>query len=341
MNRILIDMSPVLYSSLISEDSAAVRRGLKPDPETNKNPFSYKSEVLYRVLEEIVNFKQSFKADEVILSFDNAKNGGYWRKLEYGRIKYGRSKGRDESRIDWGAAFEVFETIKEILKTSSSMKVIDVPHAEADDHAFTLSKYLQDKGGITLISLDGDWEHALNYKNVKLFKTRKTQKLPGIYIELSEEELKAKEEQVSVAGDPKDGLLHVKSWTQFSDEFLMEYPKLRGKEIDVYDKHHEIEKMFNDKHDWAKSAYKHPRFGIKSWKKKNQSLDDLLKENPIHKWNYELNRKMCLPEMIPDEIRDGIIEEYNQAADKRDAKALQKFFAENHLFELTAKLPFF
>ncbi len=340
-NRILIDMSPVLYSNFISTDSCATKNGLKPNPETGKNPITYKDVLIFKVLEEVIAFKQQFQASEVILSFDNSKDGGYWRKLEYSRIKYGRGRSRDKSAMDWNAAFKIFEEIKEVFKNSTSMKVLDVPHMEADDHAFVLGEYFQDKGGVTLISLDGDWQHALNYKNVKLFKTRKTQRLPGIFVEMSQEELNEKTEKTKIAGDPKDGLKHMCSWSQFSPEFLVEHPKFKGREIEMYNKHHQIEKMYNDKHDWTKNAYKHKRFGYKSFKKSKKTLQDLFDENPIHKWNYERNQKLCLPEGIPEEFKTQIIEYYNETEDKRNAKELQKFFNENGLFDMLGKLTQF
>jgi hypothetical protein len=181
----------------------------------------------------------------------------------------------------------------------------------------------------------------LRHPNVEVFRTRKTQRLSGVYVEKTQEELNEMEEEHCIAGDSGDGFLHIKSWSQFSDEFLKEHPRFKGKEIELYDKHHIIEKMYNEKYNWEKSAYKHPRFGYKSFKKSKKTLQDLFNENPIYKWNYERNKKLCLPSGIPQEYKEQIIEAYHNAESKRSAKELQKFFTKNQLFDLVGKLAQF
>ena len=331
---LIVDMSPLFYSNLISVTNQMKKTGLKPDPETGKIPFTYRNELIFIIMEEIKELRK-FGTPEIVLAFDNSI-GGYWRKHEYSRYKYKRTKEREESEIDWDSAFKVFEELKTLLKEYTSFKVIDIPTLEADDIAFVLSEYLQDTG-VILQTLDGDWKHALNYNNVKLFMTRKTQKKDGHYVELTKEELKEKKLEHCISGDPGDGFLHIKAWTQFSDEFLKEYPKFKGKEIQLYDKHHEIEHKYNLKHNYdpKKQAYKHPRFGYKMLLRSKKSLRSILKENPIHLKNFKLNRQLCLPTNVPTELKEKIIYEYEQAKTQKDPAELQKFFMNNNLFELT------
>jgi len=334
-NRILVDVSPIFYSNLISVTSQMKRSGLKPD-SNNKIPFTYKSELIFAVFEEIKNLKGVFNTSEVILAFDNSE-GGYWRKQSYDRYKYKRTKARDDSEIEWDKAFEAFNEIKTVLKEFTSFGCLDIPHVEADDACFVLGDYFQDKGGVTMVSLDGDWRLSLVYDNVRLYKTRKTQRKAGVYEILSPEEIQEKRDTMAIAGDPKDGMLHIKSWSKFSSEFLKEYPKFEGRELEMYPHHHQIEHKFNLKHDFNSKiqAYKHPRFGYKSFQKTKTKLSDLLQENPIYKMNYNRNKELCLPEFIPEHLRVEIISTYETAKTDHNPGELQKFFIKNNLFELT------
>lgn len=344
MKSVIIDMSPVMYSCLISTNSEAKRNGAVLVDGTV--PFTYRDQLMFKILEEVSNRAKQFPDSELILAMDTPGKNGYWRKQEYKRYKYGRARGRDESDIDWRAAFEVFNEVKSILKSSSRHKVLEVEAAEADDIAFVLSKYfneLNPKQEVTLITLDNDWEHCLKWNNVKLLKTRKTQRKSDIYVSLSEDDINVKRLQHSIQGDKGDGFLHIKSWTQFSDAFLEEYPRFKGRELEMYEHHHDIEDKFAAKHNYAKGmdAYKHPRFGYKSWIKKKQPLEALLKEHPIYKENFIRNEQMCLPDYVPDNYRQSIIEDYHNALSTPDYFKLQKFFQQNNLFELLGSVTFF
>ena len=339
MRKLIIDCSPILYSALFSVSTEKRKKGVKPD-ESGNLPYDYGPEVSFKVFEEISGLRNFFSADEVILAFDNSK-GGYWRKNYYNRYKYSRKKQRDDSDINWEQAYKTFDEIRENFK-NTSYKVMYVPHTEADDIAFVLSEYFSNQGHNTILhTVDKDFEHNLIHPGVEVFKTRKTQKKSGTYITKTEEELKEMKISHCLVGDKSDGFLHVKAFTNFSKDFLLEYPKFKGKEILLYDKHHEIEKMYDLKHNFQKSAYKHPSFGMKSWRKKNQTIKELLDENPIHKWNYERNKTLCLPSGIPEENKKEIIQHYLDSDTPRNLKKLQKYFTENGMFELIGKLVLF
>ena len=336
---VIVDVSPVLYGALFSETSQQQRRGAKPQ-EDGKLEYTeeYQKNVEFKILEELSNDKAFFSADHVILAFDNSQ-GGYWRKNYYDRYKYGRSKGRDDSVIPWNKAFETFNKLREFFEKDTQFITMYPAHCEADDVAFVLSKELTKQGHQVVVkSLDHDWEHCLNYEGCEVFKTRKTQRLPGIYVQKTKEELEEDIQKHKVIGDSGDGFLHIKSWTQFSPEFLEEYPKYKGKEQELYHKHHEIEKMFDEKHNFEKSAYKHPRFGWKSFVKSKKTLKDILEENPIHQMNYERNEKLALPTAIPDEIVERILQNFEQNKNATSNKAQITKFLMSVSFELMDKL---
>ncbi len=349
MKKLIVDFSPILYSNLFSATAEAKRNGAKPiqhkGDECPKIPFVYKDILFFKVLEELSGFKNFFGVDEVILGFDNSMNG-YWRKRIYDRYKYGRAEGRDTSDVRWGEAFEAFNELRSFLTDNTSYKTLSIEGIEGDDIMFVLSKYFSDQGDSTVLhSLDHDIEYCLEYKNVEYFKTRKTQKLPGHYIERTQEELDLLKEQHKFIGDKGDGFGHVKWWTKFSKEFLIDYPKFKGKELQMYPRHHDIEKMYQKKMDALGTpkikAYAQPRFGWKGHVKTKKTIKDVLNENPIHQMNYDMNKKLALPDEIPQDIRDNIIKEYDNSVSKRQPKEIKKFLDENSLFKLIAKIPFF
>ena len=335
MTRLIVDMSPILYSNFIGASNY-----IKKDPmykgiyelKDNKIPLFYKDIVLYNIFSEISILKSKFGADEVIYAFDNS-SGSYWRKDFYDRYKYGRKEGREESDLSWDEAFGLFNEIQEVLDKYASGKVISIPRLEADDISFVLCEYFNNDEDITVLySIDKDWIHNLVYLNVRFFRSRKTQGLEPIEEIYSKEQLKEKVLSHCINGDPGDGFLHIKSWSQFSDEFLEMYPNLKGKELKFYDKHHEIEKKFYKK--TGKNAYKHPRFGYKMMVKSKKSLKDVLNENPIYKKNFFRNKKLCLPSGIPETYKKQIIEAYNNANSKPDYRKLQEYIMKYNLFDL-------
>jgi hypothetical protein len=93
--------------------------------------------------------------------------------------------------------------------------------------------------------------------------------------------------------------------------------------------------MFYEK--TGKDAYSHPRFGYKMFKKSGKSLEELLDENPIYRWNYERNRKLCLPDSVPEEYKPEVINQYKKEP-KKDVSKLLEFFNRYNLFELQGKL---
>ena len=104
----------------------------------------------------------------------------------------------------------------------------------------------------------------------------------------------------------------------------------------MYPKRFELDKLFESK--FGESAYNHPRYGYKMFLNSKKTVEDLLNENEIYKLNYKLNRQIALPEGIPTEISSEIIKNYNNQPKKSPAE-LQKYFTENHLFEMNARIP--
>ena len=284
----------------------------------------------HKILEEISTFKAQFGVDEMVFGFDNSK-GGYWRKDFWAGYKFKRAGQRDESDIDWESAFLSFEKLKGMLQNTGS-KLIDIERVEGDDIIFVLSEYLAKLGNEVVIhSLDHDLVYCLRTPGVSYFRTQKTQKKAGAFVNLSEDEIYTMEMEHLIQGDRGDYIKNVKAYTKFSPEFIEKYPDKDP--ADAWKLRHQLDVMFMDK--FGCSAYKHPPYGYKKFLKQNITVRELLDQNPIYEKNYELNQKIAMPDGIPTEYREKIIDNYNQEATK-SLKVVQKFLTENRLFELSS-----
>lgn len=67
---------------------------------------------------------------EIVICADGKNT---WRRDAYPYYKANRKKSRDESGLDWGALFEIMNTVRDELKEFFPYKVIHVDHCEADD----------------------------------------------------------------------------------------------------------------------------------------------------------------------------------------------------------------
>ena len=339
MKTLLVDMSPVFYSNLFSATSFMIRNGSTPvqidEYSCPKLPFEYQDVIIFKIIEEISTLKHKFKVDEVVLAFDNSK-GGYWRKDYWSGYKFSRKKSRDDSNIMWDKAFKLFDTIKEQLKLNTTYKTVDIQRVEGDDIIFVLSEHLSNKGNdVVILSLDHDLQYCLRHPGVQYFRTQKTQKKAGYYVDITLEDIDELEQEHIIGGDKGDYIKNIKAYSKFSKEFKEIYPN--KKEIDTWDKRHEIDVLFEKKYN--QSAYTHPRYGYKMFKKSKMKLSELLSQNPIYTKNYHINKKIALPEGIPEDIKYNIIEQYNSSCTRRNNKELQTFFNDYKLFDLCSSIP--
>jgi len=337
MTTLIADLSPIMYSNLFSVTSELIRNGAK---EVNgKIPYTqeYENMVIFKILEEIAQLKPKFGVQEIVLASDNSK-GGYWRKDFWSGYKFKRASERAESNIDWEKAFVTFEKIKDTIQDNTSFKLIDIPRVEGDDVAFVLSEYLSAQGTkVILHSLDHDWVYNLRHTGVSYYRTRKAQRKDGEFVDLTPGEILEMEMDHLIGGDPGDYIKNVKAYSKFSPEFKTQYPNRT--EIEVWEKRHELDCMFTEK--FGVSAYKHPRYGYKMFLKSKHSVVSLLAENEIYKKNYEINKKVAMPEGIPLEIKEQITTQYENAPCVRVNKELQKFFMTHGLFELNSNILFY
>jgi len=335
---LIVDASPVFYRFAYSSVSYAKNKlKLKPS-EDGIYPFNeYKDIFIYSVINTISTMKQKFFADEIVLAIDTKP---YWRTDLWKGYKHGR-KSNDRSGIDWSALGDTIREILDILDESSNIRVIRIPGIEGDDILFVLSEELSKRGNDVIVkSIDHDIYYCLAYENVKYWQVKHSVKDKKCgFVQFNESELTKMKFEHVFFGDPGDSIFPVTAFTQFSKKFREIYPEMT--ELKVWPKRFEIDQAFIQK--YGESAYKHPRFGAKSYYKKRDKEgftdEDFLNRNPIHKLNLELNKKISLPEYIPNKIKKEIISEYDKEHPEKDAKRLNEYFLQNNLFNLIGKIP--
>jgi len=335
---LILDASPVFYRFAFSSTMYAKSKLKLKLNESGLYPFEeYRDIFIYSVINSIANMKIRFNVDEVILGIDSKP---YWRKKLWSGYKFGR-KSNDKSGIDWNALSDSIHEITNLLKENSNIKVIDIPGIEGDDVLFVLSKELSDRNHEVIVkSIDHDIYYCLEYPNVKYWQVKHNVKSKQCdFINFNESELNKMKFEHIFFGDSGDYILPVVSYTQFSEKFKEIYPNMT--ELKAWPKRFEIDQKFKEK--FGESAYKQPRFGAKSYYKKqskeNFTDEEFLDRNPIHKLNLELNKKISLPEYIPNDIREKIINEYDISKESRNPQKLNEYFIQNNLFNLIGKIP--
>jgi len=329
MKTLIIDFSPIYYRWIFSSTNEA-EKVLKLEPEENGllNFDDYKDIFIYRLFDDLSKMRNKFSVDEVVIATDQKP---YWRSKLWSGYKHGRKTSED--KIDWIKASKTLNELLDVLENYSSFKVLKIPEIEGDDILFTLSEYLSKdpNNEIILNSLDHDIMYALKYPNVKYWQTKHTSMTKECsFVEISQNEIKTKMFEHCFFGDPGDNIKNIVSYTQFSKEFQEKFPDLTPEK--AYPKRHEIDIKFKEK--YGVSAYKHPRFGKKTFYKKQINPKQILEENPIHKWNFELNKKISLPSGIPKEIKEKIIFEYENVETTKNIAKLNEFFMKYGLIEL-------
>lgn len=105
--------------------------------------------IRHMVLNSIRLNRQKFHKEfgEIVIACDD-KN--YWRKQTFPYYKANRKKARDKSELDWTAIFESLNKIREELKEYFPYKVIQVDTAEADDIIGTLCTQFGSEGPLAI-----------------------------------------------------------------------------------------------------------------------------------------------------------------------------------------------
>ena len=216
-------------------------------------------------------------------------NRKYWRKEFFPFYKAGRKKTREKSDLDWHLIFDMLAKFKQELKENFPYKVIDVEGAEADDIIGTLVPRHIMHEDVLIISSDGDFLQLQMYNGHSQFKIKQYNPAQKKFI-ISEKPLDELKEKI-IKGDKGDGIPNVLSPSDCFVRDLRQTPITKGK----------LEKLMESNYgDWEDE---NARIGFS----RNQTLIDLRN--------------------IPDDIKDKIINTYEEVKPASKQKILDYFIA--------------
>ncbi len=155
-NILIIDLSNILHSTF----HAQVRfdRSLKDE-------FEKYAMWRFLILNSILNIKNKFQPDEIVLALD----GKSWRKKWFNYYKANRVLARKkQTDINYEEFFKVSDEFIEEIIDIMPYKVIKHNDAEADDIIGILAHYLKNKN-IIITSRDKDFKQLLKFSNITLY----------------------------------------------------------------------------------------------------------------------------------------------------------------------------
>jgi 5'-3' exonuclease len=251
----------------------------------------------HMIINAIRGYKLKFgtKFGEMVIACDNQR---YWRKEIFQYYKAGRKKAREDSGLDWKVIFDALNMIREELHFFFPYKVVNVDGAEADDVIATLAKWSQSNDTNNLLFeepkpfliISGDHDFIQLHKYENVKQFSPIQKK---YVTSDVSPEKYIFEHV-IRGDKGDGIPNVLSADDSIVNGVRQKP-ISSKKIDI----------------WYKDTEEMP-------------TDDEFRQN------YERNRKLINFDHIPNDIRQAIINNFEEQP-KKDKSKLLNFFVENKM----------
>jgi 5'-3' exonuclease len=217
-------------------------------------------------------------------------NRKYWRKELFPFYKAGRKKAREKSDLDWHLIFDMLAKFKLELRENFPYKVIDVEGAEADDIIGTLAPRAVHHENVLILSSDGDFLQLQRYNTGK-HKIKQYNPSLKKYVKSEQPLLELKEK--IIRGDKGDGIPNIFSP---SDCFVRD---MRQKAI--------TQKILD-----------------------KLLTEDVDKWNESEKINFARNETLIDLTFIPVEIKEKIINTYEEAVPASKSKMLN-YFIDNKL----------
>jgi hypothetical protein len=227
--------------------------------------------------------------------------------------------------------------------------VIEVERAEADDVIFVLSEKFRDK--VIVVSEDKDFKIITGY-GTKLYRPIKKD-----YVTLSPEELSLWIKTHIVLGDEADGVPHIKYNTTFTEEYKeylhskdifvdeYEYDNLPFNQIKELEEEYDVWYLNRKGEPVEKKIFKKHRFGEKTAEKfakeleKNLTGDD--NQHKLLRKNFAKNKMLIHPSGIPIDIKENILESYNNRQTNSNYQGMMNFFLKYSLKEQLANIGSF
>ena len=224
----------------------------------------------------------------------------YWRKQIFPYYKANRKKVRDSSPLDWKMIFNTLHTIKDELRDNFPYVVLQTESAEADDIIATIVERYGNNGQKIMI-VSGD----------KDFSQLQRYKSVSQYSPITKKMIKVDDPMVYlyehvIRGDSGDGIPNIMSRDDVFVSGLRQKPLTKKK----------VAAMIEDM-----------KRGITPF------------EGEI-KRNYLRNIQMIDLARIPTEVRDNILDQY-QNYERKDRSLLLNYFIKNKLKNLMSEIQEF
>jgi hypothetical protein len=260
----------------------------------------------HMILNTIRLNRNKFNVDvwgELILACDDRN---YWRREIFPYYKAGRKKSRDASGLDWGAIFTILNKIRDEIKEVFPYRTIQIDTAEADDVIGTLCHaFGKQLGGdpILILSGDKDFIQLQTYSNVSQYDPVQKK-----WIKHNDPDSFALEH--IMRGDSGDGVPNFLS----SDDSIVT-PNVRQKPVTT--------KKVTDVLNKLKSG---------------ESPQQVFSSGEYRNWMR--NKKLIDLKEIPENIKEKVMIEYDNQANKSRDK-LFNYFITNRLKNLTENISEF
>ena len=255
---------------------------------TGKGANKYDEDLIrHMALNTLRTHVKNFRGEygEIVLCCDNRQ---YWRKEVFPFYKASRKKSREKSDLDWHLIFDILGKLKVELKEHFPYKVIDVDRAEADDIIGTLAPRHVMHENVVIVSSDGDFLQLQQY-NHKDSKYSIKQYNPAMKKFLKSTEPLVELKEKIIRGDKGDGIPNIYSPSDCFVRELRQKPITKGV----------LTKLLSE--DWTSWADENIKIGFS----RNQLLIDL--------------------RQIPNDIKDNIVQAYEDAKPAPKSKLLNYF----------------
>jgi len=243
--------------------------------------------VRHMVLNSLRSYKQKF-SEEYGEIVIACDNTNYWRKQLFPYYKANRKKNQEKSELDWKAIFECLNKIRAELKEYFPYRVIDVESAEADDIIATLVRTSSLDEAVLILSGDKDFIQLQKYNTINQ-NVKQYDPIRKKWIKHDNPERYLAEHILK--GDSGDGVPNVLS----SDNCFVigeRQKPLTQKKIDAL-----IELNLEGKFDHSLAR------------------------------NYMRNKHLIDLSMIPENVKENILESYNSQDNKGREKMFNYFIA--------------
>ena len=249
----------------------------------------------HMILNTIRSFRQKFAGDYGELVIC-CDSRKYWRKEIFPYYKANRKKDREASGVDWQTMFNTLTLVREELANHFPYKTIMVDGAEADDIIGTLIHERHDQfEKILILSSDKDFMQLQIHNNVKQYSP-----VHKKFIRTADPKTFLKEHIIK--GDRGDGIPNVMS----NDSVFVSSGRQKPLRKNIMEK-------------------------ILEANMETPQLSDL-NENVIRNW--QRNQKLVDLSYIPSEIKDQILEAYDQSQ-SNPRSGLLNYFVKHKLKNLT------